>query len=601
MSARSRKKQVLLCAVCGQLHEMGTNHLFDYYEAVDEELVCQVCLQPLVNPMDTICGHTYCAKCLKSVLRLKKMCPIDRRPLTSKDCKQASIMVQKLLDKLKVLCPNTSYCTDVMQRSDLEAHLNHRCPGTMTYCVNAPVGCPFRGPRVELDTHIWECPYRDSQVVPEPTQILEGVVTTIEINRTEEELGISLVGGSDTPLVAIVVQEIFPEGLIAKDGRINPGDQILEINGEDLRDVSHAQARAAFSRQSSVARLTVLREKVEDRGLPPDREEILKITLTRVPGVQLGIKIVGKKTEPGVYILDLIEDGTACRDGRLCPDDKILEINHQDVRDCTPEMAAHAIKTSGEKVKFLICRTIRPSTPDLIKSMAQEFSSFGISNAKGGHVLGPKHKTVTVYKGSTESLGMSVSGGLKSGRGDIPVYVSDIQPHGVLGQDGELCRGDVLLTINGTSLVKLTHADAVAILKACAGSRTITLEVLEAQGHELIEHFPNFTPSWITWLTMPPYCYVPIDITLEKGSSSSLGFSIVGGADYCHGEPAIFVKSVVPNGPAAKDGRLRCGDQILAVNGQALQDMTHAVTVALLKRTQGRVTLSVVHWPGSVH
>ncbi|XP_077978358.1 ligand of Numb protein X 2-like [Glandiceps talaboti] len=599
MSAR-RKRQVLLCGSCGQFHDVGSNHLYDYYEQVDEELTCQVCLQPLVNPMDTICGHTYCARCLKSVLRLKKMCPIDRRPLMSKDCKVASIMVQKLLDKLRVVCPNSSYCTDVMARCDLEAHLSHRCHGSPSYCDNQPLGCSFTGPRILLDCHRLECSFREQKAVVE-MPIIEGAMATIDLNRTQEELGISIVGGNDTPLVGVVVQEVFPEGLIAKDGRINPGDQIIEINGEDLRDVTHAQARVALSRKSPVVRLTVLREKVEDRGLPSEREEIMKVTLTKVAGVQLGIKIVGKKTEPGVYILDLIEDGAAYRDGRLCPDDRILEINHQDLRDSTPEMSAHAIKSAGEKVKFLVSRTVRPSTPDLIKSMAKEFSTFGVSNSKGASLLRPIEKVVTVQKDPQETLGMSVSGGLNSGRGDIPVYVSDIQPHGVLGRDGQLKRGDVMLSINGTSLVKLTHAEAVGVLKASAGSRTISLKVIEAQGHELMDNSITFTPSWITWLTMPPCCHVPLDITLEKGSSASLGFSIVGGADYCHGDPAIFVKSVVPYGPAAKDGRLRCGDQILAVNGQALQDMTHAVTVALLKRTQGRVTLSVVHWPGSVH
>ena len=29
----------------------------------------------------------------------------------------------------------------------------------------------------------------------------------------------------------MVVQEVFPDGLIAQDGRLRPGDQIIEING----------------------------------------------------------------------------------------------------------------------------------------------------------------------------------------------------------------------------------------------------------------------------------------------------------------------------------------------------------------------------------
>lgn len=46
-------------------------------------------------------------------------------------------------------------------------------------------------------------------------------------------------------------------------------------------------------------------------------------------------------------------------------------------------------------------------------------------------------------------------------------------------------------------------------------------------------------------------------ITLLRSPTGSLGFSIVGGADCSHGNLPVFVKSVVPDTPAAKDGRLK--------------------------------------------
>ena len=30
-------------------------------DEVDEDLMCQICLQPFVSPMDTPCGHTFCS------------------------------------------------------------------------------------------------------------------------------------------------------------------------------------------------------------------------------------------------------------------------------------------------------------------------------------------------------------------------------------------------------------------------------------------------------------------------------------------------------------------------------------------------------------
>ena len=69
--------------------------------------------------------------------------------------------------------------------------------------------------------------------------------------------------------------------------------------------------------------------------------------------------------------------------------------------------------------------------------------------------------------------------------------------------DSWLQRGDVLLQINGRSLLDLTHTDAVGVLKASAEGRTVTLKVLE--GPESCDGVSNFTPSWKFWLAMPVY------------------------------------------------------------------------------------------------
>lgn len=47
-------------------------------------------------------------------------------------------------------------------------------------------------------------------------------------------------------------------------------------------------------------------------------------------------------------------------------------------------------------------------------------------------------------------------------------------------------------------------------------------------------------------------------------------------------------------GAAAEDGRLKRGDQIMAVNGQTLEGVTHEEAVGILKRTKGTVTLTVL-------
>ena len=73
-----------------------------------------------------------------------------------------------------------------------------------------------------------------------------------------------------------------------------------------------------------------------------------------------------------------------------------------------------------------------------------------------------------------------------------------------------------------------------------------------------------------------------------------LGFSIVGGYGSPHGDLPIYVKTVFAKGAAAEDGRLKRGDQILAVNGETLEGVTHDQAVGILKRARGNIELTIL-------
>lgn len=84
-------------------------------------------------------------------------------------------------------------------------------------------------------------------------------------------------------------------------------------------------------------------------------------------------------------------------------------------------------------------------------------------------------------------------------------------------------------------------------------------------------------------------------ITFEKGKGKkSLGFTIVGGRDSPRGALGIFIKSILPTGQAAEDGRLRAGDEVLAVNGHACHDLSHEEALKLFKSFKtGEIVLQI--------
>ncbi|CAG2102660.1 unnamed protein product, partial [Medioppia subpectinata] len=150
-------------------------------------------------------------------------------------------------------------------------------------------------------------------------------LTTIEIVKEKLGLGLSIVGGSDTPLNAVIIHEVYPDGAAALDGRLKPGDQILAVNNEDLRDALHERAIAALRQTPPVIKLTVFRDNAETQE--EDASDMIDIELHKKSGKGLGLSIVGKKSGSGVFISEVVKGGIAESDARphLMVGDQILE------------------------------------------------------------------------------------------------------------------------------------------------------------------------------------------------------------------------------------------------------------------------------------
>ncbi|GAB6020815.1 hypothetical protein CHUAL_003471 [Chamberlinius hualienensis] len=86
--------------------------------------------------------------------------------------------------------------------------------------------------------------------------------------------------------------------------------------------------------------------------------------------------------------------------------------------------------------------------------------------------------------------------------------------------------------------------------------------------------------------------FVETTIVLKKDKKNEFGISVVGGSDtYLE---TICVSAVHPDGNAFKDGRVKRGDIILAVNDHSLRDVTSADALKLLREAQSPVRLVVL-------
>nr|XP_015796387.2 multiple PDZ domain protein [Nothobranchius furzeri] len=207
-------------------------------------------------------------------------------------------------------------------------------------------------------------------------------------------------------------------------------------------------------------------------------------------------------------------------------------------------------------------------------------------------------RTVEITRGVSDSLGVSLAGGKGSPLGDTPIFIAMIQANGVAAKTRRLKVGDRIISVNGQSVDSLSHSDVVTMLKNSFG--VIRLQVVAdtnisavASQVENLTSTSGLSASTDTHIPAEQKVPRPHSITLEKGSEG-LGFSIVGGFGSPHGDLPIYVKTVFSKGAAAVDGRLKRGDQILAVNEESLQGATHEQAVTILKKQRGTVTLDVL-------
>uniref|UniRef100_A0A9L0RZP0 Ligand of numb-protein X 1 n=2 Tax=Equus caballus TaxID=9796 RepID=A0A9L0RZP0_HORSE len=419
--------------------------------------------------------------------------------------------------------------------------------------------------------------------------IPDGEITSIKINRVDpnENLSIRLVGGRETPLVHIIIQHIYRDGAVARDGRLLPGDIILKVNGMDISNVPHSYALRLLRQPCQVLRLTVLREqkfRSRNNGQALDtygpRDDSFHVILNKSsPEEQLGIKLVRKVDEPGVFIFNVLDGGMADRHGQLEENDRVLAINGHDLRYGSPESAAHLIQASERRVHLVVSRQFRQQSPDIFQE--------GSWNSNGSQSPGPgdrsntpkllhpavtcHEKVVSVQKDPSESLGMTVAGGASHREWDLPIYVISVEPGGVISRDGRIKTGDILLNVNGIELTQVSRSEAVALLKSTSSS--VVLKALEVKEREAQEDCSSpaaldysnhntappgdWSPSWVMWLELPRYLYNCKDVILRRNTAGSLGFCIVGGYEEYNGNKPFFIKSVVEGTPAYNDGRIR--------------------------------------------
>ncbi|ORX82070.1 hypothetical protein BCR32DRAFT_292899 [Anaeromyces robustus] len=132
---------------------------FGYVNPVNVNLLCPICRLPLLNPIATSCGHTFCEECILSSLEISNKCPYDRKDIKKEDFKKVDRLILNILNELEIYCPNkVNGCPFICQRQYLYQHY-HECEYEFVDCPNKK--CNKKVIKKDLEEHINECDFKE--------------------------------------------------------------------------------------------------------------------------------------------------------------------------------------------------------------------------------------------------------------------------------------------------------------------------------------------------------------------------------------------------------------------------------------------------------
>ncbi|XP_029954711.1 FERM and PDZ domain-containing protein 2 [Salarias fasciatus] len=274
--------------------------------------------------------------------------------------------------------------------------------------------------RVPLDVRVVNsqdgCPLSPSLNCCGPEEI------TVELRKISGTLGISISGGVNTSLRhgGIYIKSLVPGGAAERDGRLQAGDRLLEVNGNSFQGFTYQQAVECLGKTGEVVSLVVEREAINlpkvsissdnssivsnqslspiisqsrlnscsSTSTPPQpnakserprdyafatEDNTQDVTLTKSAS-GLGFSFLMCELDPPtrdfgslVRIKQLFPGQPAEQSGRIQEGDVLLAINGQSLKELSYPKVLKLFKTSSPEVQLTLCRP----APGILPSMDQ--------------------------------------------------------------------------------------------------------------------------------------------------------------------------------------------------------------------------------------
>ncbi|XP_041051126.1 membrane-associated guanylate kinase, WW and PDZ domain-containing protein 3a isoform X2 [Carcharodon carcharias] len=362
---------------------------------------------------------------------------------------------------------------------------------------------------------------------------------------------------------------------------------------------------------------------------PPNTKDI-DIFLRKLES-GFGFRVLGGDgPDTPVLIGAIIPLGAAERDGRLRVADELLCVDGVSVKGRSHRFVLDLMQnaTRNGQVLLSVRRKVLPTEDQ--RDTGREESSEAAENGSSGpnhmdltnkplQALNPAESApsydIVLQRKETEGFGfVIITSKNRPPTVAVPHKIGRIIEGSPADRCGKLKVTDRISAVNGQSIVQMPHHDIVQLIKDAGQTVTLTVTPEEdvtgpasgdssARQSPALQHKPigrtpalqvpsadkqppsdqylQPAPERETWAagsrhSQNPDCF---SVELERGPRG-FGFSVRGGKEYSMG---LFILRLAEGGAALLDGRIHVGDQIVEINGESTQGITHKRAIELIQ------------------
>ena len=476
------------------------------------------------------------------------------------------------------------------------------------------------------------------------TSTMSFITETVSIHRGPDGFGMTILGGQDTPLRGALVTAVEKDGPAFLEGGIEKGDEVLEVNGQSILGLTHAEVISVLRSSSGVVHLVIARSAPEhmqslvtsqnslaksdktDSSLPPPVR-----SSTPPPPSDPSIKQVPSfAKEENEYdrgnVSDCFNDGASSSTGSR--EDVAMNpksYSSEAIQSTDDELADHptiireiAASMSSGAVATLDGRSLRPSlrgergtaqqsvagsgweegpealsaTPLVLATPASSSSNSSLNGVGRGEAQPP---ALSLQLGKTPPPSHQSSRPVSKASSGVSIVVSyavdwheeESKPPSLLDKsidEVSMGAGDDeprhLVTGSGEQGA-MVESEVQEDSRNSVNKRMESGEG-EGEGEEVDEK--GF-----------PVRFERLTINLQKRPRTGVGITVVSSRGPTTGYHQI--RRILPRSLADRDGQLRPGDRLLSVNGKSLYGLTHSAVLDELKTNAKECTLEILRDP----